>query len=358
MLPSCLRQGRRCELFLSPRYSAVTAYRFNASSSKDKVEKKIAKYTEQENKQNVRGYLFGRFIDYVQNYDTVLEKRFPAAMQLYRTFFGGVKEFYKDMKRFLKVTKIANDSELGLRALTRSEIECYFQTPKDMVKIAPVLLISALPFAPYVVFPVAYMYPRVLLTSHFWTLQQQTEFKLQYLRQRLTYSKAVFRCLQAKLDSVKDVVDQERMRHIFGLLGSGTHPTADEILDTKHIWALPPYRLDSLSNRHLVYLCRQHGMSAGLFKRGRLAERSYLVHHMDLAIKREGDVHNLPHEVLRNSCVLRGLNPSNLSHEQMVEWLRLWVRISEHVDGDNVSLYLHLPTLIGYNNPNNWLLIH
>lgn len=306
----------------------------------------------------MRSYLFGRFIDYVQNYDKVLEKRFPAAMQVYRTFVDGVKEFYKDMKRLLKVTKIANQSADGLRALTRSEIECYFQTPKDMFKIAPVLLISALPFANYVVFPIAYMYPRVFLTSHFWTLQQQAEFKTLALRQRLTYNKAVFRCLQATLDNLKDNLDRERMGHVLGQLGSGTHPTVDEILETKHIWAQPPYRLESLGNRHLFYLCRQHGLSAGLFKRGRLAERSYLVHHMDLAIKREGGVHNMPVEALRNSCFLRGLNPNNLSNDQLIQWLCAWIRVSQQVDGDNVSLYLHMPTLIGYNNPNNWLLIH
>lgn len=217
------------------------------------MEAKIAKYSGEDTK-NVRGFLFERFIGYVQNYDTILEKRFPAAIKVYRTFAVGVKEFYKDMKRFLKVTKIANQSEEGLRELTRSEIECYFQTPKDMMKIAPVLFISALPFAPYVVFPFAYMYPRMCLTSHFWTLQQQTEFKQIYLKQRLTYNKAVFRCVQAKLELLKDTEDKERMAHIFGLLGSGTHPTVDEILDTLHIWTKPPYRLQALGNRHRVSL--------------------------------------------------------------------------------------------------------
>lgn len=225
---------------------------FHCSSSKEKIEKKIATYSGEGTQKNVRGYLFGRFIDYVQNYETIFEKRFPAAMQVYRTFAVGVKEFYKDMKRFLKVTKIANQSEEGLRALTRSEIECYFQTPKDMVKIAPTLIISALPFAPYVVFPFAYMYPRQVLTSHFWTLQQQTEFKQIFLKQRLTYNKAVFRCLQAKLELLKDKDDADRMAHIFAVLGSGTHPSVEEILGTLHIWSKPPFRLESLGNRHLV----------------------------------------------------------------------------------------------------------
>lgn len=200
----------------------------------------------------MRGYLFGRFIDYVSNYDKILEKRFPAAMQVYRVFMMGLKDFYRDMKRFLKVTRIASNSPEGMRALTRQEIEVYFQIPKDMIKIAPVLLVSALPFANYVVFPLAYMYPRLFLTSHFWTPEQRIEFSQIHLKQRLLYNKSVFRCLQARLSYLKDEADREKMDHIFALLGSGCHPSLEQILSTKDIFSKPPYSLDSLSNRHLV----------------------------------------------------------------------------------------------------------
>lgn len=79
---------------------------------------------------------------------------------------------------------------------------------------------------------------------------------------------------------------------------------------------------------------------------------------MDLAINREGGAHNMPSEALRHSCFLRGLNPTNLSDDEMIEYLRKWVMISEVVDGESVSLYLHLPILLAYNHPNNWVLIH
>lgn len=166
----------------------------------------------------------------------------------------GVKDFYRDMKRFLKVTRIANQSPDGMRALTRQEIEVYFQTPKDMFKVAPVLLISALPFANYVVFPLAYMYPRLFLTSHFWTPEQKIEFNQIYLKHRLTYNKPVFRSLQAKLNHLKDEGDAEKMNKILGLLGSGRHPSVEQILSTKEIFTKPPYNLESLNNRHLVSL--------------------------------------------------------------------------------------------------------
>lgn len=76
-------------------------------------------------------------------------------MHVYRVFSAGVKDFYWDMKKFIKIYNIVNSSHKGIDALTRKEMEMYQQMPKDIMRIAPVLLISALPFANYVVFPVA-----------------------------------------------------------------------------------------------------------------------------------------------------------------------------------------------------------
>lgn len=106
------------------------------------------------------------------------------------------------------------------------------------------------------------------------------------------------------------------------------------------------------------YLCGLHGIHKLWTKRFRLAERAYLIHHMDLGIRREGGVHNMPVEYLKNACFIRGLNATNMSNENMIEWLQDWVEISLHIDGNNISLLLHLPILIGYNHPSNWQLLH
>lgn len=79
---------------------------------------------------------------------------------------------------------------------------------------------------------------------------------------------------------------------------------------------------------------------------------------MDLAIKREGGVHNMTTEALRKSCFIRGLNPTNLTNDKMINWLEEWVKVSLFVDGTNISLLLHLPILIGYNHPNNWEVVY
>lgn len=76
-------------------------------------------------------------------------------MHVYRVFMIGVKDFYNDTKKLIKVNSIVNDK--GLKGLTRKEMELMNQMPKDIMKIAPVLLIAALPFANYVIFPIAWV---------------------------------------------------------------------------------------------------------------------------------------------------------------------------------------------------------
>jgi LETM1-like protein len=79
---------------------------------------------------------------------------------------------------------------------------------------------------------------------------------------------------------------------------------------------------------------------------------------MDLAIKNEGDVHNLPIDALRLACYLRGLNSVNLPIDDMVAWLKVWLNVSLAIKTEYISLYLHLPILLTYNHPNNWRLTH
>lgn len=96
------------------------------------------------------------------------------------------------------------------------------------------------------------MYPRKLLTRHFWTLQQRSEFAVLNLQDRISYNLKVFRFLQSKLSQVKNDVNYEKWRHALGLVGSGTHPTSEEVISVKDLFAAAPYKTSSLSYRHLV----------------------------------------------------------------------------------------------------------
>lgn len=212
----------------------------------------ISSLSRQNIKQNVEGYFLTKYIDYIKNYEKVLEKKFPAAMNVYRTFVVGMKDLYRDMKQYVKVYKIANTSTLHLRALTRKELELYYQMPKDMKKVAPVFIISALPFANYVIFPLAYMYPRTFLSSHFWSIQQKFQFQTDYLRERLAYNLRVFRFLQTKLETSRNDKQYKELKTVLGLLGSGRHPSVVQLLEIHEMFSRSPYSLESLPGHHLV----------------------------------------------------------------------------------------------------------
>jgi hypothetical protein len=202
------------------------------------------------------------------------------------------------------------------------------------------------------------MYPRHLLTSHFWSIQQKAEFLEIFLKERTSHNRKIFRFLQSKLETTRDSGYFKTWNFVLGLLGSGTHPTAEEILSIREIFTESPYHLNSLSGSHLSALCKLHGIHGMYLKCVRLSEHCYTMHHMDLAIKSEGGIHNLSTEALRYSCYLRGLNPANLRNDEMIEWLREWIKVSSVIGSENISLYLHLPILLSYNHPNNWKLTH
>ena len=98
------------------------------------------------------------------------------------------------------------------------------------------------------------MFPRYLLTSHFWSIQQRSEFQEINLRDRISYNRKVLRCMQAKLNFIKktDETNYNKWNYILGLLGSGLHPTSQEILDINDIFTRKPYDLNSLSSKHVV----------------------------------------------------------------------------------------------------------
>lgn len=170
----------------------------------------------------------------------------------YRVFSVGVKDFFNDMKNYWKISKIVSSTPRGLEALNRKEIELYYQMPKDMIRVAPVLLISALPFANYVIFPLAYMFPRHLLTSHFWSLEQRINFQQYSLKDRISNNKKIFRCLQSHRDLIKEKPYYTEFKRLLGQLGSGLHPTAEEIIEIKDIFTKKPFHLDFLGSAHLV----------------------------------------------------------------------------------------------------------
>lgn len=306
---------------------------------------------------NLKQYWFGRYINYIKNYEHTLEQKFPRTMHVYRVFSIGSRDVYTDLKRF--VTAIKKQGSNGANSLTREELQLMYTMPRDLRKLSPLFLLSALPFTNYIIFPLALYFPRYLLTSHYWTLQQKLEFMLINHKARLKHNKPLFRCMQAELKNIKDEALRIKWRDAIACLGSGTHPTTKNIIVCSKLFSGPPYSLNNLKRKHLKELLAIHGMSVWRpFKRKRLMERGMLILRMDHAIVREGGVKEMSNEAIRWALSFRGVNPANMSIESMRSWLEQWLIVSASVDQNNISLLLHSPILLAYNHSTNWILIY
>lgn len=100
----------------------------------------------------------------------------------------------------------------------------------------------------------SYMFPRQVLCTHFWTNEQRQKFSAQILGHRLRYNLPVFRYMQSKAEQLKSDEEPlaEPLRTMLGKLGSGLHPTTDEILALNDLFTKAPFGLDSLPYAHLV----------------------------------------------------------------------------------------------------------
>lgn len=113
------------------------------------------KYNSEKVKENIRGYVVPRLMDYLKNYERAVEKKYPRAFKVYRVYMDGVASFYRDMKDYMKISARTMGRPDHIMELTRRELEIIYQVPRDMRKIWPLLLVSAIPFAQYLTMPVA-----------------------------------------------------------------------------------------------------------------------------------------------------------------------------------------------------------
>ena len=185
-------------------YSSLLQRRYieneKSSSNKNYDSDRMATSADASRVTVLKKYWIFRYIDYVKNYEKILNKNFPKTMQFYRVFSIGTKLFYEDLKRYMQVNKKMRRH--GIDSLTRDELQLVFTLPKDLIKITPVLLISAIPFTFYIIFPMAVYFPHIVLTSHYWSIQDKLNFMLKEHKKKLKYNKHLLKCIQRQTKKI------------------------------------------------------------------------------------------------------------------------------------------------------------
>lgn len=189
------------------------------------------------------------YMNFISSYQKNLEKKFPK-MKIMRLFNSGIKDLYLDIKRYVFIKK--KKKQQGIEKLARDELELSFTLPKDLLKVSPILLISAIPFTNYIVFPMIYFFPRTFLISHFWSIQQRLDYLLYEHKRKLKYNKSVLRSLQAEMQNIAQPSLKVKWSGVIACLGSGTHPTTSDLIASKQLFTGQPYSLNSLSKSQVV----------------------------------------------------------------------------------------------------------
>ena len=228
-------------------------------------------------------------------------------------------------------------------------LQIYFYLPGELLRVAPVLILSAFPMAQNVVFPLAYMYPHRLLSSHFYSDQQQTDAFYNEAKIRQSYYRSVLR----DLILMASKSDPGARKILASILNEKETPTAEAILALIPLFSQDgPLHIRKLAAPHVKHLMKVHRVRGSIFwfPRFRLQQYSNMIHQIDLALIREGGPEFQQSQDLKKSSHLRGLNVKDQTEESMTSYLNAWLQISSKLDVHTMSLLLHLPILIGYNH--------
>eukprot|EP00088_Acartia_fossae_P004198 TRINITY_DN11788_c0_g1_i13.p1 TRINITY_DN11788_c0_g1~~TRINITY_DN11788_c0_g1_i13.p1 ORF type:complete len:421 (+),score=58.91 TRINITY_DN11788_c0_g1_i13:61-1323(+) len=288
-----------------------------------------------------------RSLDYLKKYKTVLGDAFPDKfVQTYRIFSTGTRQLAQDVQTYARVKDtLVNsiDKQKSHAKLSTAEYEVFLRLPKDAIRVTPVLLISAFPFAQNVVFPLALLYPKLFLSSQFLTSQQKKDVLLSIAR----HQQEIFPLWKEELIRCTDMTYEKdpELMHLRTILKSGQQLSAQEILDLRPLFELNgPLDIRHLTRRHDKLLASFHRVWYIMFPYTYLEWYANMLWRMDQALDRE-KLRFSP-EVIRSLSVQRGLNPELFSEDEQLQYLRHWLNISTQLKYKDISLLLHLPLFL------------
>ncbi|KAL3974847.1 hypothetical protein ACER0C_023473 [Sarotherodon galilaeus] len=286
-------------------------------------------------------------------YEDFLKKRFPRFFLLYHTFVEGFKLLFRDAKDIRRIKAKMWSDGVKFQDLPYRDMEKLRQFRRDLIKAIPLVIISIPPFANYLVFVLMYFFPRQLLIPHFWTPNQQLEFRRVYHSLRAQHHWPVLKGLEYTSQQVKNGHLQRQLKDLCAKVQSGTNPKASEILAIRSLFSGPPLGIRRMSvdhMRHISPLLFLTPRLPGFLIGQRLSSHGLELLQLDRGLSRLG-VHQLNDSELRQACYLRGLNADVLGVNQCREWLSQWLQVSSSLKDSEVSLLLHSIVFLSANYP-------
>ncbi|KAG9491624.1 hypothetical protein GDO78_000241 [Eleutherodactylus coqui] len=185
-------------------------------------------------------------------YERFLERKFPKFYILYSTFMKGARMLWIDGKEVTRIRRRMKSQGIQYHQLPYGDMEKLRQFRRDLIKATPVIIISAPPFANYLVFVLMYLFPRQLLIRHFWTPKQQEEFLEIYHNKRKDVYEDVLDGLLQSLPSVTERTLQDQIRYLVTQVQQGIHPKVANIEQVRTAFSGPPFCMSNLDVYQMV----------------------------------------------------------------------------------------------------------
>ncbi|CAH3190483.1 unnamed protein product [Porites evermanni] len=278
------------------------------------------------------------------------------------TFVAGSKQLGKDVKLMFDIQKKLKNSNYNWDGLKTEEIIHLHQTRKDLLKSLPVVVAFFIPFLGYAVPLVAFLYPKQLLSRHYWQPHQWEKFALQDVRRRTRYYLPVVREVGRLALSHKANINCQStdLMSTSVKVVNKQHPSNEELLSAVEFFKGELLSFDHLPRYHLKKLSQVWLISPWLpkrFMRARLKKLLQAIQKEDAAIKREG-LESLNEQQLKDVCHSRGLDTSDVDPEALVMWLADWVELSNAAGDMDESFLAHCAIFkaINYNGDKDVLI--
>ncbi|CAL8367105.1 unnamed protein product [Lota lota] len=286
-------------------------------------------------------------------YENFLKRKFPRFYKLYRTFTEGFKLLFQDAKEVSRIQTRLVTRQVTWQDLPYREMEKLRQFRRDLIKAIPLVVISIPPFANYLVFVLMYFFPRQLLVRHFWTPQQQMEFRGFYHTQRAQHTGAVLQGIKNTSFQVQDGRLHSRLQDLCTEVQNGAHPKVADLHGVRGLFSGPPLGMKKMNVEHMRHICPLLFLTPrlpGFLIGRRLNSHALELLQLDRALSRLGP-HQLSDSELKQACYVRGLNSDDLNANQCREWLSQWLQVTSYLKDCEGSLLLHSMVLLSANYP-------
>ncbi|TSU50016.1 LETM1 domain-containing protein 1 [Bagarius yarrelli] len=282
-----------------------------------------------------------------------LQQRFPRFSILYQTLMKGFRLLLDDVKEVGRIKRNMWMNRLHYRDLPYRQMNRLIVFRRDLIKAAPLLVISLPPFAIGFVFILMCLFPRQLLFRHFWTPQQQRKYQMIDHKKRSQCQLKILDSLMLSAARVSGTYRQNLL-YLCAKVQDGKHPRVSEVTDVQDVFrAISPLGLQFVEPHHLRLLASQLSLIVwfpSFLMRRRLTTKALDLLYLDRSLQHLG-LHQLTEEETRQACDFRGLNGSQLTSSQCREWLHQWLELSAKVKESEISLLLHSMTLLTLNYP-------